>query len=122
MVVTTPSLQPSQAPFPKPSPPDTPEALLSPILRRRSSTSESRAAPGAGALRRGGGAALGAWEEPPAGGAVGEAGGCAPSAGAKGGLKFLYVRCFNGCYQVCRGMQSQRDQEGTGVRPGCAKQ
>jgi len=63
--------QPSQAPFPKPWPPDTPEALLSPILRRRSSTSESRAAPGAGALRRGGGAALGAWEEPPAGGAVG---------------------------------------------------
>ena len=50
--------------FPKPSPQGTPAALLSPILRRMSSPSDSRAAPGAGALRRGGGAALGAWEEP----------------------------------------------------------
>src|SRR5262245_338462 len=89
--LSTPSLPPSQALFPKPSPQGTPEALLSPILRRMSSPSARRAAPGAGALRRGGGAALGAWEEPPAGGAVGGAGGCAPGAGAKCSLKFLYV-------------------------------
>jgi hypothetical protein len=38
-------LQPAQAPFPKPSPQGSAEALRSPILRRRSSPSESRAAP-----------------------------------------------------------------------------
>src|SRR5262249_19019388 len=103
--------------FPKPSPPDTPEALLSPILRRSSSTSESRAAPGAGALRRGGGAALGAWEEPPAGGAVGEAGGCAPSAGAKGGLKFLYVH--RACGRVGRQRGTLRPFS-NGPPPNCS--
>jgi hypothetical protein len=37
------------------------EALPDPHLRRLASTSENRAAPGAGGLRRG---ALGAWEKP----------------------------------------------------------
>ena len=36
--------QPSQSPFPRPSPQGTPEALPSPILRRLSSTSHSHAA------------------------------------------------------------------------------
>ncbi len=53
-----------QSPFPRPSPQGPPAALPSPSLRRLSSTSESRAAPGAKALRRGGGTALGAREEP----------------------------------------------------------
>jgi len=54
------------------------EALPYPILRRLSSTSESRAAPGASALRRGG-VILGAREEPepPAGSAGGAGGGAA---------------------------------------------
>jgi len=55
------------------------EALPYPILRRLSSTSESRAAPRASALRRGGGVVLGAREEPepPAGSAGGAGGGAA---------------------------------------------
>ena len=46
------SLQLSKPPFPRPSPQGTPEALLSPILRRLSSTSQSRATPCCGPLRR----------------------------------------------------------------------
>ena len=55
------------------------EVLPYPILRRLSSTSESRGAPGASALRRGGGVILGAREEPepPAGSAGGAGGGAA---------------------------------------------
>ena len=51
--------------LPKTVPPEhSGEALPYPILRRLSSISESRAAPGASALQRGGGVVLGAREEP----------------------------------------------------------
>ena len=48
-MVTSPQL--SKPPFPRPSPQGTPEALPSPILRRLSSTSQSRAAPRCAVLR-----------------------------------------------------------------------
>jgi hypothetical protein len=44
--------QPAQSPCPRPAPQGTPAALSSPILRRLSSTSPSRAAPCYGPLRR----------------------------------------------------------------------
>jgi hypothetical protein len=75
----------SSAPPPRrphlPAPQGPPEALPYSILRRLSSTSESRAAPGAGALRRGGGVALGAREEP------------LTLAGGAGGLEGVLPKC-----------------------------
>jgi len=66
-----------------------------PLRRSSPPSSDAYPAPATVALRlapgRSGGAALGAWDESPAGGAGGEAGGCAPGAGAKCSLKFLYV-------------------------------
>jgi hypothetical protein len=59
--------EPSRASFPRPSPKGTPEALPSPILRRLSSASQSRAAPLYSMLRaapaggQGGGAQKGFW-------------------------------------------------------------
>ena len=47
-----------KSPFPRPSPQDTPEARLSPILRRRSGTRQSRAAPRLAPGRSGRAAAL----------------------------------------------------------------